>query len=102
ADLAGVDEVAVVRQGERPAAGREDDRLRVRERRGPRRRVPDVADGGAPREPRQPRLVEDVRDVAHLALHTDVRTVEGGDAGRLLAAVLQGVEAEVRDAGGVV
>ncbi len=101
-DLPGVHEVAVMRQGEGTPPGVEDDRLGVQEQRGARRRVPDVADGRPAREAGEPRAVEDVGDVAHLALDVDLAAVERGDPGRLLAAVLEGVEAEVREIGGVV
>jgi hypothetical protein len=61
-----------------------------------------VADGGPAREPGEARLVEDVGDVAHFPLDGEVaRRVERGDPGRLLAAVLEGVEAEVGEPGGV-
>ena len=71
-DLPGVDEVAVVREGERAAARREDDGLGVEQQRGAGRRVADVADGRAARQPREPGLVEDVGDVAHLPLDVDL------------------------------
>ena len=100
-DLPGVDEVAVVREAERAAARREDDRLGVGQQRGARRRVPDVPDGRAARQARQARLAEDVGDVAHLPLDVDLAVLERGDAGRLLAPVLEGIEAEVGEVGGI-
>jgi hypothetical protein len=60
-----------------------------------------VADGRPAGQPREPRLVEDVGDVAHLTLDADLAVLERRDAGRLLPAVLQGIEAEVGDVGGV-
>ena len=44
-------------------------------------------------------VVEDVVDQAHGLVDADLRAVGGGDARRLLPAVLQRVEAEVREAG---
>ena len=101
-DLPRVDEVAVVREGERAAARREHDRLGVDQKRAARRRVADVPDGRPAGQPRQPGLVEDVRDVAHLALDVDLAlVVERGDPRRLLAPVLERVEPEVGEVGGV-
>ena len=44
-------------------------------------------------------LVEDLRDQAHVLVDQDLRAVADRDAGRLLAAVLQRVEAEVGELG---
>src|SRR5262249_1377143 len=98
ADLTGIDEIAVVGERKRATTAREDDRLGIRELRSAGRRVADVADRGAAGQTRQARLVEHVGDVAHLALDPYFGAVERGDAGRLLAAVLEGVEAEVGEA----
>ena len=46
-------------------------------------------------------LVEDLRDEAHVFDDRDLAFVGHGDAGALLAAVLQGVEAEEGEAGDV-
>ena len=56
---------------------------------------PDVPDGHRPGEPGEFCLSEDVGDVAHGPRRDEAGAVGGGDAGALLAAVLQGVEAEV-------
>src|SRR5215213_630593 len=45
------------------------------------------------------RAVEDLRDEAHVAHRGRALSVRDGDAGRLLAPVLKGVEAEVRALG---
>ena len=50
----------------------------------------DVAD-----EARERRLVEDLRDQAHVLVDEDLPAVADRDAGRLLAAVLEGVQPEV-------
>ncbi len=101
-DLPRVHEVAVVPEGQRAPPRGEDERLSVGEQRGPRRRVADVADRRPARQAREPRLAEDVGDVAHLPLDVDLPLVERRDPGRFLAAVLEGVEAEVRQVGGIV
>ena len=46
-------------------------------------------------------LVEDLRDQAHVLVDQDLAAVADRDAGRLLAAVLQGVEPEVGELGDV-
>ena len=50
---------------------------------------------------RERRLVEDLRDQAHVLVDEDLPAVADRDAGRLLAAVLQGVQAEVGELGDV-
>ena len=54
-----------------------------------------------PRSELQRCLVEDLRDEAHVLVDEDLLAVTGRDAGRLLAAVLQRVEPEVRQLGDV-
>ena len=66
-------------------------------------RVADVADGQVTREGTEVVLLEDLVDQAQRALRDDVATAVGcGDARRLLAAMLQGVEREVGQARDVV
>ncbi len=48
-----------------------------------------------PREARQHLVREDLRDVPHAALDVHALAVPGADAGALLAAMLQRVEAEI-------
>src|SRR5204863_6188119 len=60
-----------------------------------RGRVADVTDGDRPREPGQRGAVECVRDITHRTRDAHLLSVRRGDAGALLAAVLQGVEPEV-------
>src|SRR5690606_30409461 len=57
-----------------------------------------VPDGQVPLEAGQGGLVEHVVHPAHAAVQVHADTVAGGDAGTLLAAVLQGVDAEERRA----
>ena len=65
------------------------------------RRVADVTDGGEARQVRQAIGREDVVDVPHLAHVAQMVAVGRDDAGGLLAAVLQGVEAEVGEVRGL-
>jgi hypothetical protein len=91
----GVDEVAVVRDRDRAPRVLHREGLGVLEVRGARRRVADVADGGAALQPREHVRREDVRDEPHLAVDVEALAVGGDDPGRLLAAVLERVEPEV-------
>ena len=97
AELAGVDEVAVVAERDRARAAVLDDRLRVRPLRRAGRRVARVPDRELAVEPAEVLLVEDLRDEAHLAEHRQVAAVRDRDPRRLLAAVLERVQAEVRE-----
>ena len=104
--LDGVDEVAVVAERQLAAVGAVHG-LGVVPAVGAGRRVADVADGDVAAQRAQLLLVEDLVDEPQLAQGHDVPVhVGGGDAGRLLTTVLEGVEREVgqsRDvvAGGV-
>ena len=55
--------------------------------------------GDVPWQRVQGRLVEDLADQAHVLVDQDLLAVADGDAGGLLAAVLQGVEAEIGELG---
>ena len=63
------------------------------------RGVAAVADGDVPLQGAQRGLVEDLGDQAHVLVDEDLLAVAGRDAGRLLPAVLQRVEAEVGELG---
>ena len=100
AQLAGVYQVAVVGDGHVHVAAAAELGLGVLPGGGAGRRVADVAQrqmsgfqGG------EARAVEDLRDEAHVAHGGRALPVGDGYAGRLLAAVLQRVEAEVRALG---
>ena len=101
ADLVGVHEVAVVRDGERALVRVVDDGLRVLEERLARRRVPHVADRRGAGQAGEPCLVEDVGDVAHLLLDGHALAGPRDDARGLLPPVLHRIEAEVRQVRGV-
>jgi hypothetical protein len=57
-----------------------------------------MADGRAPGQSGKALLLEDVVDVTHPALVAQQRAVRGDYPGRLLAAVLQRVQAEIGQA----
>ena len=100
-ELDRVGQVAVV--GERHlAAVVAPDRLRVLPGAAAGGRVADVADRHVALQRPQLLLVEDLGDEARVAQRGDVPALAGGDPGRLLAAVLQRVEAEVGEPGDVV
>ena len=101
AELDRVGQVAVV--GERDlAAVVAPDRLGVLPGAAAGGRVADVADRHVAGQRPQLLLVEDLGDEAGVAQGRDVAALAGGDPGRLLAAVLERVEAEVGEAGDVV
>src|SRR6478752_5902237 len=95
-ELDRVDEVAVVGQGQRAVAGAAKGRLRVLPRRAAGRGVAGVADRDVAAERAERGLVEDLRHEAHVLVDEDLLAVTGRDAGRLLPAVLQRIEPEVR------
>ena len=82
-----------------PVRAVDQDRLRVGELALAGRRIAHVADGQRPGQLRQRLAVEDVGDVAHRPRDAHLLAVGRGDAGALLAAVLQRVEAEVGHVG---
>ncbi len=93
-----VDEIAVVahRDGARLPVLHE--RLGVRPLRRAGRRVARVPDRDLPLQPVELLLVEHLRDEAEIAQCRQPSLLRDGDAGRLLAAVLQREEPEVRQA----
>ena len=96
----GVGQVAVVGEGElAPVVA--PDRLRVLPGAAAGGRVAHVADRHVALQRPQLLLVEDLGDEAELAQRGDVAALAGGDARRLLPAVLERVEAEVGEAGDV-
>ena len=101
-ELDGVDQVAVVGQGER-AAVVADDRLGVLPLRGAGGRVADVADRHVTDQGAELVLVEDLGDQALVADGHDLAPPESArDPGRLLAPVLERKQTKVCDAGDVV
>ena len=102
ADRQEVGQVAVVGEGDAAAFQVGEHRLDVAEERAAGGGIAGVADGGAARQALdQVGAAEGVAHVAHVPLGVEALAVEGGDAAGLLAAVLQGVQAERRDGRGV-
>ncbi len=98
AELGRVGQVAVVRQRQRAAAEAHQHRLRVGQHARARRAVAGVADGGGALGALEHALGEDVGHQAHAAVRAgDAGLVHRDDAGRLLAAVLQRVQAQIRE-----
>ena len=95
--LFGVGEVAVVTDRERTACVVDGDGLGVLDVRATGRRIPDVADGDAARQPRELVLGERVLDQAHRPMRVELLAVGGDDSRGFLPSVLEGVKAEVRD-----
>ena len=92
---AGVGDVAVMGDGEAAAGELGEERLHVAQVRAAGGRIAVMADGAVALEPlHHRRLGEVVADQADMALAAELLAVEGDDAGRLLAAVLQRVQAE--------
>ena len=101
ADFPGVGEGAVVADGDHLAAVLHHEGLGVDEHGGAGGGIAHVADGQMPRELIQELRVEDLGHQAQAPVHGDAFAVAGDDAAGLLAAVLEGVEAEEGDAGRV-
>ena len=96
-----VGQVAVVAERDRSVARMAHDRLGVLPHRRSRGGVAGVADRDVAGEARQARLVEHLVHEAHVLHRHHLRAVRDGDPGALLAAVLEGVEAEVGEPGDV-
>lgn len=96
-----VHEVAVVRHrhGAEPVTG--DEGLHVVDIGLPGGGVPDVPDGGGAGEPGEFGLINDVGDETDAGDGAEDAVVDSDDSGALLAAVLESVEGEVAETGGV-
>ncbi len=101
AQIAEIDQVAIVRDSDEALGGFDADGLRVEERRVARSGVARVADGHVALEPREDLVGENFRHQAHALDVREMRAVGGGDAGGFLPPMLQGVKAEVDLAGGI-
>ena len=86
-------------EGDGAVGGGPERRLGVLPGAGAGRGVARVPDRDVALERVERRLVEDLRDQAHVLVDQDLPPVADRDAGRLLAAVLQGVEPEVGQLG---
>ena len=101
AQLDRVGEVAVVGQGERARGGGAQRRLGVAPHVRAGRRVADVAQGDVAAQALEGLLGEHLRDEALILVHEDLLAIRRRNTGALLAAVLQGVEGEVGQAGNI-
>ena len=99
AQLRRVDDVAVVGERQRAVHRLDEERLDVALVRRTGRRVAGVADGVVAGQRLQRLVGEDVRHQAGLLVDAGAVPVADGDAGGLLAAVLQGEQAEERQLG---
>ena len=90
-----VHQVAVVGNGNRSLVGLHHDGLGVQQGRITGRGVAGVADGENAAQRGEHFLGKDVGDQSHGAVGVEVLAVGGHDAGRLLSAMLQGVQAEI-------
>jgi hypothetical protein len=97
----GVDQVAVMAERQAGRGCRAERRLGVVPYRRPAGRVPGVPDRDVAAERIEHRCVEDLRHQAHVLEHDDPGAVADRDPGRLLAAVLQRVQAEIGERGHV-
>ena len=95
ADIAQVDQVAVVRDGDEALGGVDANRLRIQQCRISCRRVAGVADGHGAGKLGKYVVGENLRHQAHALDVREMLPICGRDAGRLLAAMLQGVKAEI-------
>ena len=89
----GVDEVAVVAEGDLAVGAGDAERLGVLQAAGAGRRVAVVADGDVAAEVTEVLFVEDLGDEAHAGVDVKLVAVGCGDARALLASVLERVEA---------
>ena len=101
AHIAEVDQVAVVGDGDEALGGIDADGLGVEKGGVAGGGVAGVADGHVAGKLGKDVVGEDLRDQAHALDVGEVLAVGSGDAGRLLAAMLEGVEAEIGLARGV-
>ena len=99
ANFEGVDDVAVVRQGDLALVALHHDGLRVQQRRVAGGGVARVTDGKRAGKASQDVGVEDVGDQAHRLVQLQLLAVGRGDARRFLPAMLQGVQAQVSELG---
>ena len=98
-NLVGIDDVAVVADGDLTMNAVDDDRLRIGQLAFAGGGISRVPDGHVTRQRCERLLVEDLVDIAHLADGANPCAVGRGNAGAFLSAVLEGVEAQVRELG---
>ncbi len=100
---AGVDQVAVMRDGELPAEAIDHEGLRILQRARAGGGIAGVADGARAFEAFQGVLPENLRDQAHVAMQQEAGAgaIRGHDARAFLAAMLERKEAVIGQDGGV-
>ena len=91
-----VDQIAVVRKGEIAKGEIDGEGLHVLEILASRGRVPVMPDGHRPGQIPKHRVVVDIRYEAHAFMDMELFAVAGNDPGSFLAAMLQSIEAKVR------
>src|SRR5215510_10425244 len=96
--LGRVRQIAIVAERDLAEAAFDQERLRLVDADLPGSRITHMADGRALGQPGEALFLEDVVDVPHPALEAQQRAVGGDYTGRLLAAVLQRVQAEIGQA----
>ena len=101
AQLAGVDEVAVVGHGDLAVGAIDQEWLRVLELALAGRRIARVADSDMPRQSLERVLVERLGDLPHRARNPELLAVGRSDAGALLPSMLERIQAEVGEVGGL-
>ena len=101
AELEGVDEVAVVAHGDLAVRAVDEEGLRVLEFAFARGRVACVPDRDVTGKRLQRLFVERFRNLPHRSRDAKLLAVGGGNAGALLAAMLERVEAKVGEIGGL-
>ena len=101
AQLGGIDQVAVVRNGERAAAVVDEERLGVGDAVGAGGGIADVAHRHVAGQLVEPVAAEDLVDEPLVLEDLELVAVAGDDPGALLAAMLKGIEAEVDHLGGL-
>ena len=99
--LGGVDDIAVVRQGQLAVVAVNQQGLGVTQLAAASGRVPGVPDGHVTDQRIKIGLPKYLGDQPHISMNHHVLAVGGGDASALLAAVLQGEEAEESQAAGL-
>ena len=100
AQLAGIGEIAVVRQGQLALVAIDDDGLRVGERGVAGGGVARVAHGRGAGQAGEHLGLKDLLHQAHALFQVQRGAIGRDDAGRFLAAVLQGVEPQIGELGG--
>ena len=103
AELGGIDEVAIVADGELAAGGADHKRLGVFDVAGTGGRIAHVADGARAGETFQIAGAENLGDEAHAFVHGEgtVGTLGRDDAGAFLSAMLEREKAVIRNHGGI-